>query len=51
MLVLICDVDEFWVAFEPVWRHELLASGTRQRLRVGELHPSEITLSTPGSAV
>jgi DDE family transposase len=42
ILVLFCEVDEFWVAFEPVWRQELLASGTRQRLRSGELHPSEV---------
>jgi hypothetical protein len=42
ILVLYCEVDEFWVAFEPVWRRELLASGTRQRLRSGELHPSEV---------
>jgi DDE family transposase len=42
ILVLFCEVDEFWVAFEPVWRRELLVSGTRQRFRHGELHPSEI---------
>ena len=42
ILVLFCEVDEFWVASEPVWRRELLSSGTRQRLRHGELHPSEI---------
>jgi Transposase DDE domain len=40
ILDLYCAVDDFWVEFEPVWRHELLASGTR--LRAGELHPSEL---------
>ncbi|HEX9067640.1 MAG TPA: IS982 family transposase [Ktedonobacterales bacterium] len=42
ILALFVDVDEFWVAFEPVWRRELLTSRTRQRLRAGELHPSEL---------
>lgn len=42
ILELFCAIDEFWVIFEPVWRRELLASGTRQRLRPGELHPSEV---------
>jgi Transposase DDE domain len=42
ILVLFCDVDAFWVAFEPVWRREVLTSGTRQRIRAGELHPSEV---------
>jgi hypothetical protein len=37
-----CAVDEFWVEFELVWRREVLASGTRQRFRPGELHPSEL---------
>jgi len=42
ILELFCSVDEFWARFEPVWRDELLATGKRQRLRRGELHPSEI---------
>ena len=42
ILELFCSVDEFWVRFEPFWVRELLASGQRQRRRVGELHPSEL---------
>ena len=42
ILDLFCSVDEFWVGFEPWWRQQLLASGSRQRWRRGRLHPSEI---------
>jgi hypothetical protein len=42
ILELFCSVDDFGVRFEPLWQREVLASGTRQRRRAGELHPSEI---------
>ncbi len=42
ILELFCSVDEFWVQFAPWWQQQLLASGTRQRLRPTRLHPSEI---------
>jgi len=42
ILEVFCAVDEFWARFEPTWRGELLAVGKRQRLRRGELHPSEV---------
>ena len=42
ILELFCSVDEFWVRFVPSWQRELLATGKRQRLRHGALHPSEI---------
>ncbi len=41
-LDLFCSVDEFWQQFAPWWQQQLLASGTRQRLRPTRLHPSEI---------
>ncbi len=42
ILDLFCSVDEFWQQFAPWWQQQLLASGTRQRLRPTRLHPSEI---------
>ena len=42
ILDLFCSVDEFWQAFAPQWRQQLLASGRRRRWRRGRLHPSEI---------
>lgn len=35
-------MDAFWQRFEPLWEHELLASGRRQRRRRPRLHPAEI---------
>jgi hypothetical protein len=42
LLELFCAVDDFWQAFEPVWRQQQLASGERQRCRAGELCESEL---------
>ena len=42
LLELFCAVDDFWQAFEPLWRQQQLASGARQRQRAGELCASEI---------
>jgi len=42
LLELFCAVDDFWKAFEPIWREQQLASGERQRERAGELSASEM---------
>jgi len=41
VLELFCDVDDFWLCFEPQWKANQLAAG-RQRERQGQLCPSEI---------
>jgi hypothetical protein len=42
LLSLFCDVDDFWLAFQPYWYGVMLASGGKQRFRVPRLSPSEI---------
>jgi Transposase DDE domain len=42
ILELFCSVDDFWQHFAPTWQQELLSSGQRHRLRLTQLHPSEI---------
>src|SRR5579864_3245048 len=42
ILDLFCSVDDFWQVFAPEWRQGLLATGCRQRLRPGVMHPSEL---------
>ena len=39
ILDLFCSVDEFWHAFEPQWRQQVLSRGGRRRWRRGRLHP------------
>jgi len=39
ILDLFCSVDEFWQAFEPQWRQQVLSRGGRRRWRRGRLHP------------
>ena len=41
LLELFCDVDDFWLCFEPQWKANQLEAG-RQRARPGQLCPSEI---------
>jgi hypothetical protein len=41
LLELFCDVDDFWLCFEPQWKASRLAAG-KQRERVGQLCPSEV---------
>src|SRR5215216_5002207 len=38
---LFCHVDDFWQAFEPLWREQQVTDG-RQRERERELYASEI---------
>ena len=42
ILELFCSVDDFWQQFAPSWQHDLLTSGQRQRMRLTDMHPSEI---------
>jgi hypothetical protein len=42
LLELFCAVDDFCQAFYPQWEQHQLAEGERQRLRRGQLIPSEI---------
>lgn len=42
LLELFCDIDDFCQEFYPRWRQELLASGRKQRCRVGQLSASEV---------
>jgi len=41
VLELFCDVDDFWLGFEPQWKASRLAAGN-QRERPGQLCPSEV---------
>ena len=41
LLELFCDVDDFWLDFEPQWKASRLAAG-KQRERAGQLYPSEV---------
>lgn len=38
---LFCHVDDFWQAFEPLWREQQISDG-KQRERESALYPSEI---------
>jgi transposase len=42
LLELFCDVDDFCIAFLPIWNRQLLASGQTQRQRARSLTVSEI---------
>ncbi len=42
LLTLVCDVDDFWQAFQPYWHGVSLASGGKPRVRAPRLSPSEI---------
>ncbi|MFB2907820.1 IS982 family transposase, partial [Aeromonas jandaei] len=42
LLELFCDVDDFCAVFMPQWHQQLLASGQRQRQRIGRMSASEI---------
>ena len=39
LLELFCDVDDFWLDFEPQWKASRLVAG-KQRERTGQLCPS-----------
>ena len=41
VLEVFCDVDDFWLRFEPQWQADQLAAG-KQRERAGQLCPSEV---------
>ena len=41
LLELFCDVDDFWLDFEPQWKASRLVAG-KQRERAGQLCPSEV---------
>jgi Transposase DDE domain len=41
LLELFCDVDDFWLDFEPQWKASRLTAG-KQRERAGQLCPSEV---------
>jgi hypothetical protein len=42
ILELFCSVDDFWQQFAPTWQQDLLTSGERQRVRPGQMYPSEM---------
>jgi hypothetical protein len=42
ILELFCSVDDFWQQFAPTWQQDLLTSGQRQRVRPGQMYPSEM---------
>lgn len=42
LLELFCAVDDFWIAFEPTWRQQLLTDGEKRRQRTGQLCLSEV---------
>jgi transposase len=42
LLELFCHVDDFWLAFAPLWRQTLLQSGQVKHQRNGQLAESEI---------
>src|SRR5689334_25361288 len=41
LLELFCDVDDFWLGFEPQWKATQLKA-CHQRERAGQLCPSEV---------
>jgi len=41
LLELFCDVDDFWLGFEPRWKASRVAAG-KHRERAGQLCPSEV---------
>jgi len=41
LLELLCDVDDFWLHFEPQWKANRRAVGN-QRERAGQLYPREV---------
>lgn len=42
LLELFCDVDDFWQAFYPIWKHQLMEDGKVKRIRPTQLSMSEI---------
>ncbi len=42
ILPLFCDIDDFCLFFEPLWKQRLLSSGERQRERAANLCLSEV---------
>src|SRR3954470_24879007 len=42
ILPLFCDIDDFCLLFEPLWKQRLLSSGERQRDRAARLCLSEV---------
>jgi hypothetical protein len=42
LLELYCAVDDFWQAYEPIWRQEQLASGEQKRDRESTMSESEM---------
>jgi hypothetical protein len=42
LLELFVDVDDFWKAFFPIWKQQLLADGSIKRMREPQLSMSEI---------
>jgi hypothetical protein len=42
ILPLFCDIDDFCLLFEPLWRERLLANVPRQRQRASTLCLSEV---------
>src|SRR5215207_751758 len=42
ILPVFCDIDDFCLFFEPLWKQRLLTSGNRRRDRAGYLYLSEV---------
>ena len=42
LLKLFCAVDDFWLAFRPIWEQQLITEGRQQRRRETNLTMSEI---------
>ena len=42
IVALFCDIDDFCLRFEPLWRQQLLSDGSRQRWRETRLCLSEV---------
>ena len=42
LLELYCDVDDFWQVFGPMWKKQMLETGSIKRMRTGRLSMSEI---------
>lgn len=42
ILPLFCDIDDFWLIFEPLWQQHLLTTGARQRHKPSTLCLSEV---------